>query len=139
MSTTFKQFTIKIKSWRPTYYFNCYSGVPRSTLEHYRGGILTHPMLINAFLYFWPEGQREPRNVLSLWSAPYLQCIGYKWSQLNIQISIFVFQNLVKYIHFFPSVNIQFLSDLTFRPRNQYSESTCLFSNFLEKSAVAKG
>ena len=32
------------------------------TLAHYRGNSLTQPMLINAFLHFWLEGQPEPQS-----------------------------------------------------------------------------
>ena len=32
----------------PVHFFNCYLTVPRPTLGHYRGGSLTHPMLITA-------------------------------------------------------------------------------------------
>ena len=35
----------------------------RPSFGQYRGGSLTHPMLITAFLHFRSEGQREPRNV----------------------------------------------------------------------------
>ena len=43
-------------------FFNCYLAAPRPTLGHYRGGSLTQPMLITAFLLFWTEDHREPRN-----------------------------------------------------------------------------
>ena len=36
--------------------FNCYLA------EHYRGGSLTHPMLITCVLHIRPEGQLEPPN-----------------------------------------------------------------------------
>ena len=44
------------------YFFNCYLTAPRSTLGHFFGENLTHPMLITAFLHFRAEGHREPRN-----------------------------------------------------------------------------
>ena len=44
------------------FFFNCYLAAPRPTLDHYRGGSLTHPMLITAFLPIRPEGHREPHN-----------------------------------------------------------------------------
>ena len=48
--------------WRQNTFFNCYLAAPRSTLGHYGGGSLTHPMLITAFLHIWPERHRELRN-----------------------------------------------------------------------------
>ena len=44
------------------FFFNCYFSVWRPTLDRYRGVSLTHPMLINAFYIFRPEGHQEPRN-----------------------------------------------------------------------------
>ena len=46
----------------PDIIFNCYLAAPRPTLDYYRGGSLTHPMLITAFLHIRPEGHREPCN-----------------------------------------------------------------------------
>ena len=42
--------------------FNCYLTAPRPTFSHYRGGSLNHLMLITAFSYFLPQGQRESQN-----------------------------------------------------------------------------
>ena len=36
--------------------------VPRPTLGHYRGGNLTHPMLITCVLHIRPEGHRKRHN-----------------------------------------------------------------------------
>ena len=44
------------------FFFNCYLAAPRPTLGHYRGGSLTHPMLITCVLHIRPEGYQEPRN-----------------------------------------------------------------------------
>ena len=54
---------------------------PRTTLGHYRGDSLTHPMLIvnQCVLHFSPEGHREPRNEvgsLSLAERFLLQCLN---------------------------------------------------------------
>ena len=46
----------------PDIIFNCYLAAPRPTLGYYRGGSLTHPMLITAFLHIRPEGHRKPCN-----------------------------------------------------------------------------
>ena len=37
------------------YFFICYLASPRPTLGHYRGDSVTHPMLITAFTYFYPN------------------------------------------------------------------------------------
>ena len=39
-----------------------YWAAPRPTLGHYRGGSLTHPMLITCVLHIRPEGHREVTN-----------------------------------------------------------------------------
>ena len=44
------------------FFLNCYLAGPRATLGHYRGGSLTHPMLITAFLHIRPKDHREPRS-----------------------------------------------------------------------------
>ena len=43
------------KSYRIIDFFYCYLAAPQSTLGHYRGDSLTHPMLIT-------EGYQESRN-----------------------------------------------------------------------------
>ena len=43
------------------FFFNCYLTAPLPTLGHYRGGSLTHPMLIS-LLHFRPEDHQEPHN-----------------------------------------------------------------------------
>ena len=59
---------------------------PQSTLGHYRGGSLTHPMLITCVLHIWPEGHREPRNEVGSLS-PAEHIVGFEpgtfrfWSQ----------------------------------------------------------
>ena len=42
--------------------FNCYLATPWPTLGHYRGGSLTHLMLITCVLHIWPKGHQEPCN-----------------------------------------------------------------------------
>ena len=44
------------------YIFKCYLAAPQPTLGPYRGDRLTNPMIIIAFLLFWPEGHQDPRN-----------------------------------------------------------------------------
>ena len=44
------------------FFFTCYLAAPRPTLSHYRGGSLTHPMLITCILHIQPEGHWQPRN-----------------------------------------------------------------------------
>ena len=59
------------------FFFNCYLAAPRPTLGHYRGGSLTHTMLITCVLHIRPEGNREPRNeVGSLSPAEHL--VGFE-------------------------------------------------------------
>ena len=41
------------------FFFNCYLAAPRPTLGHYRGGSLTHPILITSVLNIRPEVHRE--------------------------------------------------------------------------------
>ena len=43
-------------------FLNWYLAVPWQTFDHSPGDNLTNQMLITAFLQFWPEGLREPRN-----------------------------------------------------------------------------
>ena len=43
-------------------FFKCYLAASRPTLNHYRGGSLTHPMLITCVLHIRPEGHQEPRS-----------------------------------------------------------------------------
>ena len=60
------------------FFFNCYLAAPRPTLGHYRGGSLTHPMLITCVLHIQPKGHRQPRNeVGSLSSGKHL--VGFEW------------------------------------------------------------
>ena len=47
------------RSWNRQDFFNCYLANFGLLL---RGGSLTHPILITAFLQFWPKGHWEPRN-----------------------------------------------------------------------------
>ena len=68
------------------FFLNCYLAAPPPTLGHYRGGSLTHPMLITCVLHIQPKGHQEPCNeVGSLSSAEHL--VGFKpgtfrfWSQ----------------------------------------------------------
>ena len=68
--------TQKVPTWSiffrktSTLFFNFYLVAPRPTLGYYRGGSLTHPMLITAFLQFRLKGHREPCNeVRSLGTA----------------------------------------------------------------------
>ena len=42
------------------FFFNCYLATPWPTLGHYRGGSLTHLMLITCILCIRPEGHRGP-------------------------------------------------------------------------------
>ena len=42
--------------------FDCYLATPWPTLGHYRGGSLTHLMLITCVLHIWPKGHQEPCN-----------------------------------------------------------------------------
>ena len=59
--------------WKPWFlrgFFYCYLAAPPPTLGLYRGGSLTHPMLITCVLHIRPEGHEELRNeVGSLSSA----------------------------------------------------------------------
>ena len=57
--------------------FNCYLAAPQPTLGHYRGGSLTHPMLITCVLHIWPEGHREPRNKVGSLS-PVERLVGFE-------------------------------------------------------------
>ena len=58
-------------------FFNCYLAAPRPTLGHYRGGSLTHPMLITCVLHIRPEGYWDPRSeVGSLSTAEHL--VGFE-------------------------------------------------------------
>ena len=44
----------------PFYFFISYLDAPRPTLGHWRGGNLTHSMLIIALYLIHPEGHQEP-------------------------------------------------------------------------------
>ena len=66
--------------------FNCYLAAPRPTLVHYRGGSLSHPMLITCVLHIRPEGHQEPCNKVG--SLRPVECLeGFRprtfqfWSQ----------------------------------------------------------
>ena len=65
---------------------NCCLAAPRPTLSHYRGGSLTHQMLITCVLHIWPEGHREPRNGVGS-IGPAERLVGFEpgtfqfWSQ----------------------------------------------------------
>ena len=58
-------------------YVNRYLAAPRPTLGHYRGGSLTHPMLITCVLHIRPEGHREPRNEVGSLS-PAERLVGFE-------------------------------------------------------------
>ena len=47
------------------FFYICYLAAPRPTLDHYRGGSLTHPLLINCILHIQPEVHWEPCNEVS--------------------------------------------------------------------------
>ena len=47
-------------------FLECYLAVPRSTLGHSQGDILTNVMLITAFIQVRPRGHREPHNKVGL-------------------------------------------------------------------------
>ena len=73
---------------------------PWPTLGHYRGGSLTHPMLIICILYIRPEGHWEPHNKVG--SPSPAECLaGFEprtflfWSQHHL-LPIQIFQK--KYI-----------------------------------------
>ena len=81
-----------------SFFFNCYLAAPRPTLGHYRGGSLTHPMLITCVLHIQPEGHQEDRSeVGSLRSAECL--VGFEpgtfrfWSQCLNPLGHFWTQN----------------------------------------------
>ena len=81
-----------------SFFFNCYLAAPRPTLGHYRGGSLTHPMLITCVLHIQPEGHQEDRSeVGSLRSAECL--VGFEpgtfrfWSQCLNPLGHFWAQN----------------------------------------------
>ena len=60
-----QSFPTLIVNWFHTrfLFFNFYLPAPKSTLGHYRGDSLTHPMLITGFYWqFSTEDHREPRN-----------------------------------------------------------------------------
>ena len=59
------------------FFFNCYLAAPRLTLGHYRGGNLTHPMLITCALHILPEGHWEPCNEVGSLS-PAEGLVGFK-------------------------------------------------------------
>ena len=68
------------------FFFNCYLAAPQPALGHYRGGSLTHPMLITCVLHIKPEGHWEPcSEVASL--SPAKRLVGFElgtfrfWSQ----------------------------------------------------------
>ena len=67
-------------------FFNCYLAAPRPNLSHYRGGSLTHPMLITFLLHIRPEGHREPRSEIGS-LGPAKRLVGFEpgtfrfWSQ----------------------------------------------------------
>ena len=64
-------------------FFSCYLAVPRPTLGHYRGGSLTHAMLITAFLQVQPEGHCKTCNkVGSLSPANHL--VGFELEPILI-------------------------------------------------------
>ena len=78
------------KGWKPLncffLFFYCYLATPRPTLGHYRGGSLTHPMLITCALHILPDGHREPRSEVGSLS-PAKCLVGFEpetfrfWSQ----------------------------------------------------------
>ena len=62
---------------------------PRPALGHYRGGSLTHPMLVTCVLHIRSEGHREPRNEVGSLS-PAERLVGFEpgtirfwWQRLN--------------------------------------------------------
>ena len=57
--------------------FNCYLAAWWPTLDHYRGGSLTHPMLISSFLHIWSEGYCESCNEVGFLS-PAKHLVGFE-------------------------------------------------------------
>ena len=53
---------VSIVDFEQLIFLNCYLAAPRPSLGYYRGGSLTHPMLIACVLHIRPEGRREPRS-----------------------------------------------------------------------------
>ena len=62
------------------YFFIWCLAATRPTLDHYRGEILTYPMLITEFVKFWPAGQWEPHNDDVGYLSPF-ECIV--WFELG--------------------------------------------------------
>ena len=68
---------MKINLFDP-FLFSCCLAAPRPTLGYYRGGSLTHPMLIICvFLHIRPEDHREPRNEVEFLS-PAERLVGFE-------------------------------------------------------------
>ena len=59
------------------FFFNFYLAAPRPTLDDYREGSLTHPILITTFLHVRPESHREPRNKVGSLS-PTKRLLGFE-------------------------------------------------------------
>ena len=65
-------------------FFNIYLAAQQPTLGHYQEDSLTHPLLITAFLQFWPEGHQEPCNkVGSLSPTKHLMSLNQEPSDSN--------------------------------------------------------
>ena len=54
-----------------------YLASPHPILGHNRGDSLTHPILITAFLQFWPKSHRKPLNDIESLS-PTERLVGFK-------------------------------------------------------------
>ena len=80
-------------------FLNCCLAAPRLTFGHCRGGSLTHPMLITAFLHVQPKGHQEPRSEVGSLSLAKRHCISVdivkKCVRLNISYSQTYFQYLI--------------------------------------------
>ena len=67
------------------FFFNWCLAAPRPTLGYYRGGSLTHLMLITAFLHVWHESQYVPCNEIGSLS-PAKHLVGFEQRTFPILI-----------------------------------------------------
>ena len=71
---------------------------PRLTFGHCRGGSLTHPMLITAFLHVQPKGHQEPRSEVGSLSLAKRHCISVDFVKKSVRLNISYSQTYFQYL-----------------------------------------